>query len=239
MAIDEIEIPGTSLSLRCLTFKTDSLAELFDKIQREGDPFSIDPETAGFHDMDASGKLIRGFFSVVVPFEVEHLVEGIVTKTLLKRVETCEFFAMPECLFVTGKNAPQKILEHTLAGLSGYGVNLVEFEFRHMSQFQDRVSMLKSIALTNPKDRDVRRARLAGRIESYTEYNVIDPRNHGIENVSGLVDTPLGPVTVTVARKGGLRLNVRRGFILTMECLLWLLDLIREEKPPEHIQKSE
>lgn len=232
MSIDEIEIAGSSYSLQVLSFKTDSIIELYEKMGKEADHFSIDPETAGFHDCVHNQNLIRGNFSVVVPFEVEHLVEGIVTKTLFKRVETCEFFALPEVLFVSGKTAPQKILEHALAGLSGYGTAPMEFEFRHMSQFQDRLSMLKNVALTNPKDRDVRRVRMAGKIEDYKGYNVIDPRNHGIDSVAGLVDSPLGPITVTISRKGGIRLNVRRGFILTIECLEWLLKLIREKQPP-------
>ena len=234
MPIDEIEIPGTSVSFRCLTFKTDAIPELFERIGSEGEQFSIEPENPGFHDFDTNKRMIRGFYSMVVPFEVEHIIEGIVTKTLFKRVETCEFFALPEILFVSGKTGPQKVLERVFASLTGYGTAPLEFEFRQMSQFQDRLSMVKSIALTNPKDREVRRARLAGRIESYMEYNVIDPRNHGIESVSGLIDSPLGPVTITTSRKGGLRLNVRKGFILTMDCLMWLLAIIRDEKPPEN-----
>lgn len=232
MPMTEIEIPGTSISFRCLTFKTDSVRNLFRHLSKEGDVFNIETETMGFHDVEADEYLIRGFFSVVVPFEVEHLVEGIVTKTLFKRVETCEFFLMAEALFVTGKTGAQKVLERNITALSGYGVAAMEFEFHHLSQFQDRLGVMKSIALTNPKDKEVRRARLAGRIESYTEYNIIDPRNHGIESVSGLVDTPLGPMTITISRKGVLRLNVKRGFILTIECLLWVVALIREEKPP-------
>lgn len=233
MPVNEIEIPGTSLSLRCLSFKAEAFGELFQKIQEEGDQFSIDPEVAGFHDCDHDDQVVRGFFSIIVPFEVEHLSEGIVTKTLLKRIDTCEFFALENLLFASGKTSAQKILEHTFAGLTGYGVTAMEFEFRHMSQFQERLTTMKSIALTNPKDREIRRVRMAGKMETYTEYNVIDPKNHGIESVSGLIDSPLGPLSVTAGRKGSLRLNVKRGFILTIECLLWLLALVREEKPPQ------
>jgi hypothetical protein len=101
-----------------------------------------------------------------------------------------------------------------------------------MNQLQERMTKLKSIVLTNPKDKEVRRARLAGHIESYIGYNIIDPRNHGIDSVSGIMDTPLGPLTATVGKKGSLRLNVRKGFILTTECLEWIVSLIKEEKAP-------
>lgn len=235
MSIDEIEVLGTSYSMRCLSFKADSTPDLFSRINTEGEQFSIIPENPGFHDCESNGEIIRGFYSIVTPFEVEHLVDGFVTKTLFKKVESCEFFATPGMLFVAGKNAPQKILERVFSSLSGHGVTQLEFEFFQLSQFQDRLSMLKSIVLTNPKNQDVRRARLAGRIESYTEYNVIDPKNHGIESVSGLLDSPLGPLTVTVSRKGVVRLGVRKGFILTIDCMHWIINMIREEKPPERL----
>ena len=76
---------------------------------------------------------------------------------------------------------------------------------------------------------------MAGKIESYEEYNILDPKAHGIEQVSGIIDTPLGPVTLTVSRKGILRLGVKRGFILTMDCLKWLVALVREETMPVKI----
>lgn len=230
--INEIEIPGSSLSLTVYQVMCDSILDLMAKI-READQFSTEPEMAGFHDCDANKDIIRGFYSVVVPFEVEHLIGGITTKSPFKRVEACDFILTKETLFVTGKSGPAKILERELAQLTGYGTAPMEFKFWQMSQFQDRLSQVKSVALTNPNNREIRKAKLSGKIENYTDYNVIDPRNHGIESVSGLVDSPLGPITVTVSRKGGIRLNVRKGFILTVECLEWLLGLILDENTPE------
>lgn len=229
MPVNEIEIPGTSISIRCLSFKAEEFSELFTKIQEEADQFCIDPEEAGFHDCDRDDECVRGFFSIIVPFKVEHLVEGIVTKTMHKRIESCEFIATNNILYVWGKIGPQKILEHILAGLTGYGVVPIEFEFRHLSQFQERLTSIKNVKLTNPKDREIRRATLVGKMETYTEYNVIDPKNHGIESVSGILDTRLGPLTVTAGRKGTLRLTVKRGFIMTLECLQWLVSRIRDE----------
>ena len=232
MPIDEIEVPGSSFSCTSYSFKTDAITPLFKRLVAEEEVFNLTEEKAGFHDLDSNGKVIRGWYSQVVPFEVEHLTDGMVTKTLLKRVESCEFFGLNGVLFATGKLGPQKSMAQTVTALSGFGVTPFEFEFTQMSQFQDRLSMLKAIVLTNPKDREVRRARLAGRIENYSTYNVIDPRNHGIDSVSGLIDGPLGPMTLTVSAKGKLRLNVRKGFLLTIDCLLWVLAMVRDEKPP-------
>jgi hypothetical protein len=238
MPIDEIEIPGSSFSVKCWTARIESIPALFDKLMQEGEVFNLDEEKPGFHDCDTNGRLIRGFYSAVIPFEVEHLVDGISTKSLFKRIESCEFFAVEDCLFATGRSGPQKGLSGSLSGLSGYGVSQMEFEFQQLSQFHDRLKQLKAIVLTNPKDKEIKRARLTGHIENYTEYNVIDARNHGIDSVSGLSDTPLGPMTLTVTRKGGLRLGVRKGFLLTIDCLRWILHLIREDKPPAPRQVS-
>jgi len=238
MNIAEIEVPGKTISLMCWNARIDNIPEFFKKLSADGDIFSLSPEFPGFHDCDASERLIRGFYSGIIPFEVEHLVEGITTKSLFKRIESTEFLLLENCMFTMGKSGPAKELSNALSAASGYGVSLMEFEFRQMSQLQDRISQTKSIVLTNPKDKDVRRARLAGLIESYTEYNVIDPRNHGIESVTGLIDTPLGPLTVTVTRKGGLRLTVKKGFILSIDCLRWLLSFIRDEEAPGSFNKE-
>lgn len=129
-----------------------------------------------------------------------------------------------------------KLLGAALSAATGEHVDLLEFEFQHLNQMQERMTNIKAIVITNPKEKEIRRARLAGHMESYTEYNIIDPRNHGIENVTGLIDTPLGPMTVSVERKGSVRLNVKKGLIMTVECLEWILNLIVSEKAPEPVK---
>ena len=233
MLINEIEIAGASISLKCWAMKVANLDATFDTIMKKGDMFSIETEFPGFHDCDCENSIIRGFYSVVIPFEIEHLVEGITTKTLFKRIESCEFIITEKVVLTFGKSGPMKLLGAALSALTGEHVDLIEFEFQHMNQLQERMTNIKSIVVTNPKEKEIRRARLAGHMESYTEYNIIDARNHGIENVAGLIDTPLGPMTITVGKKGSIRLNVKKGLIMTIECLEWILDLIISEKAPQ------
>lgn len=232
MPIDEIEVSGSSFSVTACNFKHGDLQALFKRMSAHEESFDLTNEAAGYHDLECNGRIIRGHYSQVVPFEIEHFTNGLNQKTLCKRIESCEFFLLNGAAFFTGKLQPSRAARLTLMVLSGWGVTPFEFEFNQMSQLQDRLSMLKSVVLSNPKDREVRRARLAGRIENYTTYNVIDPRNHGLESVSGLIDGPLGPMTLSVSTKGKIRLNVRRGFLLTIDCLQWVLAMIRDEKPP-------
>ncbi|MBF0407906.1 MAG: hypothetical protein HQM10_11160 [Candidatus Riflebacteria bacterium] len=239
MSLDEIHIQGSSISFSCLVSKTDSVKDIFEAMMAEDQQFSIDPERSGFHDCEADDEIIRGFFSVVIPFEVEHLTDGIMAKSLLKRIETCEFIFLKDMTFATGKSSAQKNLSLVLTGLTNFGVTPIEYEFHNMSLFQDRLSMVKSIVLVNPKTREIRRARLAGRIESYTDYGIVEPKNHEIDSVAGLVDSPLGPLNVNLTRKGTIRLSVKKGFVMTIDCIKWILALAKDEKPLDHINKGD
>ncbi len=236
MPINEIEIAGSSLSLKCWKAEMEEVNKIFDRIMQEGEQFDLESEIPGFHDCDCDGEILRGYFSGIVPFEVEHLVEGNTTRTLFKRIESCEFIATGRTMFTMGRPGPAKGLSMALSSITGGEVALLEFDFNQLSQLQERMAKIKTIVVTNPKEKEIRRARLAGHIESYTDYNIIDPRNHGIDSVSGVVTTPLGSMTVTVGKKGSLRLGVTRGLILNTACLEWVIDLIREEKRPEVVE---
>ncbi|MBF0406445.1 MAG: hypothetical protein HQM10_03755 [Candidatus Riflebacteria bacterium] len=228
MSLDEIHVNGSSISFSCLVSKTDSVEDLFKAMMDKDQQFSLDPERAGFHDCESDGETVRGFFSVVVPFEVERLNDGIMSKFLLKRIETCEFILLKDMTFAFGKSSAQKNLSLVLTMLTNFGVTPVEYEFHNMSQFQDRLSVVKSIVLTNPKTREISKARLAGRIEDYTDYGIVEPKNHEIDSVSGLVDSPLGPLNVNLSSKGNLRISVKKGFVLTVNCLKWIIRLTKD-----------
>ncbi|MBU1109362.1 MAG: hypothetical protein KKB51_21965 [Candidatus Riflebacteria bacterium] len=236
MLINEIEITGSSISLKCWATKFEDVAATFEQIMQRGDQFDLETEMPGFHDCDCENSVMRGFYSIVVPFEIEHLIDGITTKTLFKRIESCEFIIGERAMYSFGRPGPMKLLGAALAAITGLHIDLIEFEFSHLSQLQERMTRIKTIVVTNPKEKEIRRARLAGHMESYTEYNIVDPRNHGIESVAGLIDTPLGPLTITVAKKGSIRLNVKKGLVMTLECIDWVLALIMEEKRPESVK---
>lgn len=227
MLINEIEITGSSLTLsvavNCSSFNAE---ELFVLTADCGDKFDLEAEVPGFHDTDYESNLLRGFYSFVEPFEVEELIEGITVKKLHKRIRSCEFITDGTRLFAFGHNGAKRLLLAALSAVSGNHFGLHEFEYDEMSQTGDRFSRLKSVVVTNPKEKEIRQARLSGRIENYTDYNVVDPRNHGIKSISGMLDTPLGPLNITVGQKGIIRLGVKKGMLMTFECLVWILDLI-------------
>ncbi|MEW6711609.1 MAG: hypothetical protein AB1403_17435 [Candidatus Riflebacteria bacterium] len=233
MPIDEIEIQGSSLNLKVFQTKISDINAVFNKILTDAEKFDIENETLGFHDCQSDGTLIRGHFSLIHPFEIEHLVEGLNTRTLFKRIESCEFYANHKHIFCDGKPGPIKCLAIAFEGLTLHNCLLAEFDFDQLHQLQTRFSAFKNVVLTNPKDKEIRRARLAGQIEDYESCGIVEPQNHGIETVGGFVSTPLGEINLTVSKKGSMRLGVKKGMIINFDCLEWLIDLICEEKMPE------
>lgn len=232
MLINEMEIAGSSISFKCWFMEVEDINTTFQQIMERGDAFNLEIETPGFHDCDCDSGIIRGFYSIILPFEIEHLIDGITTKTLFKRIESCEFIMNENSFFSFGKPGPTKLLGVALSASTGNHVDVIEFEFSHLNQLQERMTCIKSIVVTNPKEKEIKKARLAGHMENYTEYNIIDPRNHGIDQVSGVIDTPLGPMTATVGKKGSLRLTVKKGLIMTLDCLQWIMQLIIDENGP-------
>ncbi len=240
MLINEIEVVGSSFS--CSTYVCSGKSEIdqiFDQIMTKGDMFSIENELPGFHDCECESELIRGYYSFVEPFEVECLEEGNTTKKLQKRLKSCEFITNGTLLVAFGDNRAKRLLETAISMVSGENVDLHAFEFEEINRAQLRMSTVKSVTVMNPKEKEVRKCRMSGHIEAYTEYNVLDPRNHGLDSVSGLVDTPMGPLTLTVGKKGQIRFGVKRGMILTWDLLTWVFDMIIGKHEQQAAEKKE
>ena len=236
MLIDEIEVQGSSLSFKCLNLKIDDIKTTFDTIMQKGDIFDIDAGTPGFHDCDCDKGVIRGFYSNLASFNVEFFKDGITTKEEFKRIESCEFLITPERIYLFGKQGPQKLIEMALSAATGEHVERVEFDNHCMELVQGRLTVMKSIVVENPKDKEIRRARLTGHMEDYESYNIVEPNNHEINSISGIIETPLGAMTLTVDKKGKVRLGVKRGLIINLDNLNWILELITSDTGPAPIK---
>lgn len=240
MSLDEVLVEKSSFSFQCWYLKITeamNLSDLCMEMKDEKEHFSIDPEQPGFHDCECNDDLIKGYYSVVVPFEVESLVDGITSKSLHKRIETCEFWLVNGVMFAWGKSSAQKNLSRALTPIVGFGVVKSEFDCNMMQDFQERLNQVRSLDIQNPKEKEITKAKISGRnIEDYSE--IADPRNHMISKVSGLLDTANGPLTVSVSNKGLVRLNVRRGFVMSFDLALWLWSLIRSEGNNDPLKKA-
>lgn len=250
MLINEIEVVGSSFN--CSSYVCGGeikVDQLFEVIMQKADMFSLETELPGFHDCECKSGLIRGFYSFIEPFEVESLERetGITQKELKKRIRTCEFITDGTLLVAFGNNNAKKLLATAIWTASGENVDLHKFEFEEINRAQLRMTTVKSVTVTNPKEKEIRKCRMSGHIEAYTEYNVLDPRNHGLAAVSGWIDTPLGKMVLTVAEKGQIKLGAKKGLILTWELLTWVFDLIigkheqraAEKKEIEALEKEE
>jgi hypothetical protein len=161
MPLNEIEVAGSSISMQVCHTSFDP-EEIYKRIQNEGEQFDIENETPGFHDVEFDSGLLRGYYSGIVPFEVEHLdpVEKFTKKELFKRIESAEFISDGEFVFAWGKSGPIKGLAMNLSRVSDSECGCANFEFNDLFNIQNRMAKLKSITVKNPKECEVRTCRL-------------------------------------------------------------------------------
>lgn len=232
MLIDEIEVQGASLSYKCLNLQVEDIEETFKTLMEKGDEFNPETGVNGFHDCDCDKGIIRGFYTILKNFEVEHYVDGFTTKENFVRLEHCEFIITPERIYVFGQSTPAKLLETALSAATGSHVEKVEFDLEYMQKLQNRLTIMETIVVENSKQNPIRRARLTGHMEEYEALPIIEAGNHEINSMKGTVETPLGSMKLTVDKKGKITLGVKKGMIVNVDNLNFIYDLITAEEAP-------
>ena len=222
--INEIELGNGRISLQCFDF-TGNAKESIDN----GLKFNMEDENPnGFHDCDFAENSARGYFSFVEPYEVENLVDGMTTMEAKSRIRTAEFVQTGDFLFAWGNSGAIKLLTSYIS--SEYATaTKIEFEFNDLFNLQSRFELCKSVKIKNPKENKVKTVSLTGTLDCYSEHDVIEPRNHEIKSVSGIMNTPaIGKITVTVNNKGVIRIGTKKGCILPFDVVIWLIKLMNE-----------
>lgn len=222
--INEIELASGRISLQCFDF-TGNAKESIDNAVK----FSMEDDIPnGFHDCDFAENSARGYFSFVEPYEAENLVDGMTTIELKKRIKTAEFVQVDDFLFAWGHGGAIKLLASYIS--SEYATaTKIEFEFNDLFNLQNRLELCKSVAVKNPKESKVKTVKLTGTLDCYSEHDVIEPRNHTIKTVSGIMNTPaLGKINVAVNDKGIIRIGTKKGCILPVDVVVWLIKLMNE-----------
>lgn len=218
--LNEIELGNGRITVTAFDFEG-SAKDAIDN----GDKFSIEASCQGFHDYDHNETSTRGYFSFIEPFEVEYLVDGLTTKELKTRIKTAEFIVSDGFMFAWGASSAVKLLASYMG--NGYAtVTPIEFDFTDLHNLQSRFKLCKSVKVKNPKENPVKTVNMAGRLDTYEEYNVLDARNHELKAVSGILDMPIGAMTVTANNKGVIRLSGKKEMILPVDTLVWLIKLI-------------
>ena len=220
--INEIELESGRISLQCFDF-TGNAKESIDN----GPKFSIENQEQGFHDCDFSDVVARGYFSFVEPYEVENIVDGMTAMEAKKRIKTAEFVQTGDFLFAWGRSSAIKLLASYIS--SEYGTaTKIEFEFNDLFNMQSRFELCKSVKVKNPKESKVKTVSLIGNLDCYSEYNCLEPRNHELKSVSGIMNTPIGKITVAANNKGVIRIGTKKGCILPVDVIVWLIKLMNE-----------
>lgn len=222
--INEIELESGRISLQCFDF-TGNAKESIDN----GLKFNMEDEIpCGFHDCDFAENSVRGYFSLVEPYEVENIVDGMTTMEAKSRIRTAEFVQTGDFMFAWGNSSAIKLLASYIS--SEYSTaTKIEFEFNDLFNLQNRLELCKGVTVKNPKENKVKTVKLTGALDMYSEHDVIERGNHELKSVSGIMNTPaLGKITVAVNDKGVIRIGTKKGCILPVDVVVWLIKLMNE-----------
>lgn len=233
VSIDEIEIEGASFSFKCFSLKIEDMAKAFEMLGQNCTLFDPYSDVPGFFQCDCNGGLIRGSYGMMYKWEPEQWIDGISTKVMLKRIESCNFMITPLRVYVWGKSGPSKLLADALSGALAERVGKVEFDQPIMEQVRTRLGTIKAIVIENQKNNPLRRARLSGEMEEYESYGVCVAHEYEINSVAGIAETPLGAIKLTVDKKGTIRLGVKKGLVVNVDNLDWIMDYITADVAPE------
>lgn len=228
MRIDEIEKKSAPLSYQCLKMQIKDIQAIFNALNEKDNIFNPEIGSNGFHDCKCDKGIIRGFYTVFKTFEVEHYILGLTTKENFVRLEHCEFIITPEHVYVFGKPTPARLLVTALTAATGTYIERVEFDLEHIRQ-ENRFTVMKTILLENSKHNPIRRARLTGCMREYKILPTIEVGNHEINSIKGIIETPLGPIDLTVNKKGKITLDCKNGLILSIDNLNFIFDLITKD----------
>ena len=222
--INEIELESGRISLSCFDF-TGNAKESIDN----GIKFSMEDENPnGFHDCDFAENSVRGYFSFVEPYEVENIVDGMTTMEAKSRIRTAEFAQTGDFLFAWGNGSAIKLLTSYISSEFATATK-IEFEFNDLFNLQNRLELCKSVTVKNPKESKVKTVKLTGTLDMYSDHDVIERGNHELKSVSGIMNTPsLGKINVAVKDKGVIRIGTKKGCILPVDVVVWLIKLMNE-----------
>lgn len=221
--INEIELDSGRITLQCFDFTGDAKESIDNAIK-----FSVEPESHGFHDMNFADNAARGYFSFIESYETENIVDGMTAMELKKRIKTAEFVQTGDFLFAWGNSSAIKLMSSYIS--SEYSTaTKIEFEFNDLFNLQSRLELCKSVTVKNSKESKVKTVKLTGTLDCYSEHDVVEPRNHTIKSVSGIMNTPaLGKITVAATDKGVIRIGTKKDCILPVDVVVWLIKLMNE-----------
>jgi hypothetical protein len=99
--------------------------------------------------------------------------------------------------------------------------------YDNLQGFQEKFTRITKISVTNPKTFEIRNASMSGQDFEYSNFNIVDNRNHQIKNIKGVFDTSFGPIKTGVSQSGKLTLTAAMHFIIHTDLLVWFADLLR------------
>lgn len=223
-----IKFEKSTIGFSVYQFRGEKPSEILARLMRD-ERVDLARKKSGFLVVETgNGGLIRGDYFTILEEVVPDLVDGFVTSKKTYVPYSCEFAIRDGRAYVWGDAKARRACVASIAILDGLMPVLESFTSEDLVRFQHRLSVVSSIAIRNPKSKEVRRVRMVGKVEDYTTCNVLDPCNHEIESVAGTYQTPRGEAKVTVGKRGSVRLGFKVGSEIEVGDLGWLVDRIKD-----------
>jgi len=201
-------ISEKGFSFKAFGLPIDDYANAFIKLQAS-QAFDIDQELAGFSDLESEDNIIRGCLNVLIAKNIKKFNKQIKsdTKEQILNKHSCEFILTNNKLYAWGSQTAIKLLKTELSYLDDLIPEPITFSFLELSSFQEKLTKIQSISLSNPKGNKLRKVKLSGDIESYTDYNVSVAGDHDISQVSGIIDYNSQSLNLSVGSKGNIKIK--------------------------------
>jgi hypothetical protein len=228
--IQEIEFEKSSLAVSVFAFVPDLTADVLAGLMADDESrVSLIVKRSGFADVESFGEILRGSYVLVVEEAVEDLQDGMIVAKTVHKATVCHFLAGNGRLYVWGDGKAKRNAASSIEALDDVPVVPVVFSSEDLVRFQHRLSLVSAIAVKNPKTNEVRRVRLSGKVEDYSTCNVLDPCNHAIESVAGVIEhTTHGKVKVTVGTRAAIRIGLKVGAVIDLDFLGWLVGRVAD-----------
>ena len=188
--------------------------KIISRIKESVHNFELKAENNGFHDLIADEGGLRGYYSKIEPFTVEHLDRNYETnKENFKRISSCEFFVDKDLTYIIGKGS---ILKDLILSFNciGFGMEKTHFDTYQLLEVAKSYVKLTSVSVRNGKKEPIKTVKMTGSVEDFEHSDTVG-QELDIESISGTLETSFGRSKLTVAKAGGiaLKLDNFRGFI--------------------------
>ncbi|PKK88772.1 MAG: hypothetical protein CVV64_17380 [Candidatus Wallbacteria bacterium HGW-Wallbacteria-1] len=226
----ELDVKGTSLTFQFYHARDNSIVSFAKDAEKEENRLFVPDEQSGFEEVivDDDGEACFATYGAIIPFDVERIdKEGKIVNETYFRVDRCGIMIFRDAVLMSGRPAAQREAAEALSTMLMKEVTPIKFDQAVMSRFETNFILIKSIQLDEIPHAEVKKVRLAGKIEDVYAFSGLNVSMAKIKSISGtyrLADRDY--VTVKTADGGKLTIFRKKGKGIEVEVIRYFKDFI-------------